>query len=117
VLLVWVYYAAQIFLLGAEFTKVHADHHGSRTAAKAVVATTETAVAGQHVEAPTTAGGTPVVAKDRLAIQASTAAAKTVLVKELVTLMAVSVAAQVMARQRRKLELGMKASSRALKRR
>jgi len=29
VLLVWVYYAAQIFLLGAEFTKAYADTHGS----------------------------------------------------------------------------------------
>ncbi|MBP6898399.1 MAG: YihY/virulence factor BrkB family protein [Gammaproteobacteria bacterium] len=29
VLLVWVYYAAQIFLLGAEFTKVYALEHGS----------------------------------------------------------------------------------------
>jgi len=29
VLLVWVYYAAQIFLLGAEFTKVWARHYGS----------------------------------------------------------------------------------------
>ncbi|HEX4634572.1 MAG TPA: YihY/virulence factor BrkB family protein [Rhizomicrobium sp.] len=31
VLLVWVYYSAQIFLLGAEFTKVWAMHYGSRT--------------------------------------------------------------------------------------
>lgn len=30
VLLVWVYYAAQIFLLGAEFTKVWAHHFGSQ---------------------------------------------------------------------------------------
>lgn len=30
VLLVWVYYAAQIFLLGAEFTWVYAQEHGSR---------------------------------------------------------------------------------------
>jgi membrane protein len=29
VLLIWVYYAAQIFLLGAEFTKVWARHYGS----------------------------------------------------------------------------------------
>lgn len=29
VLLAWVYYAAQIFLLGAAFTKVYADEHGS----------------------------------------------------------------------------------------
>lgn len=39
VLLAWVYYAAQIFLLGAEFTKVHADAHGSRAGEKAVAAT------------------------------------------------------------------------------
>jgi membrane protein len=29
VVLLWVYYSAQIFLLGAEFTKVYASHHGS----------------------------------------------------------------------------------------
>lgn len=29
IVLVWVYYAAQIFLLGAEFTKAYADAHGS----------------------------------------------------------------------------------------
>jgi membrane protein len=36
VLLAWVYYAAQIFLLGAEFTKVYADEHGSKAADKAI---------------------------------------------------------------------------------
>jgi membrane protein len=30
VLLVWAYYSAQIFLLGAEFTKVWAQHYGSQ---------------------------------------------------------------------------------------
>jgi len=34
VLLAWVYYAAQIFLLGAEFTKAYADSHGSLAAAR-----------------------------------------------------------------------------------
>ena len=29
--LLWVYYSAQIFPFGAEFTKVYAHHHGSRT--------------------------------------------------------------------------------------
>jgi membrane protein len=33
VLLVWVYYAAQIFLFGSEFTHVWAKHYGSRTEA------------------------------------------------------------------------------------
>ena len=31
VLLVWVFYSAQIFLLGAEFTWLYAHNHGSRT--------------------------------------------------------------------------------------
>ncbi|MDB5892649.1 MAG: ribonuclease [Rhodoferax sp.] len=39
VVLAWVYYAAQIFLLGAEFTKVYADEQGSVEASKAVAAT------------------------------------------------------------------------------
>lgn len=30
VVLIWVYYAAQVFLLGAEFTRVYAEAHGSR---------------------------------------------------------------------------------------
>ena len=33
VLLLWVYYSAQIFLLGAEFTKVYANRHGSKQGA------------------------------------------------------------------------------------
>ena len=32
VLLLWVYYSVQIFLLGAEITKVFANRHGSKTA-------------------------------------------------------------------------------------
>ena len=32
VFLVWIYYSAQIFLLGAEFTRVYADRRGSRSA-------------------------------------------------------------------------------------
>src|SRR3954453_9070951 len=32
VLLLWVYYSAQIFLLGAEFTKIYAQSHGSMQA-------------------------------------------------------------------------------------
>ena len=117
VLLVWVYYAAQIFLLGAEFTKVHADHHGSQSASVAVAATAATAEAGQPVEAPGARAGHAIQTKDQLAVQASTSAAKAVLVKELVTLMAVSVAAQVVARQRKKLEVEIKASPRAIRRR
>lgn len=46
VLLAWVYYAAQIFLLGAEFTKVYADDRGSASAARATEGTRATAEAG-----------------------------------------------------------------------
>jgi membrane protein len=52
VLLAWVYYAAQIFLLGAEFTKVYADEHGSKSAGKAMTQTAETATAGIPPEVP-----------------------------------------------------------------
>jgi membrane protein len=52
VLLAWVYYAAQIFLLGAEFTKVYADEHGSLSAVKAMTGTAVTAVAGIPPEVP-----------------------------------------------------------------
>ena len=47
VLLAWVYYAAQVFLLGAEFTKVYADEHGSVAGAKAVASTEATKAAAQ----------------------------------------------------------------------
>jgi membrane protein len=52
VLLAWVYYAAQIFLLGAEFTKVYADEHGSKSAERAMTGTAVTAVAGLPPEVP-----------------------------------------------------------------
>ena len=49
VLIVWVYYSAQIFLLGAEFTWVYARNHGSHSAnttpRDASVATTDAPVA------------------------------------------------------------------------
>jgi membrane protein len=35
VLMIWVYYSAQIFLLGAEFTRLYAHERGSRTAIRA----------------------------------------------------------------------------------
>jgi membrane protein len=52
VLLAWVYYGAQIFLLGAEFTKVYADEHGSLAAAKAIQKTAQTATEGAPTEGP-----------------------------------------------------------------
>jgi membrane protein len=38
ILLVWVYYSIQLFLLGAEFTKIYASRHGSRQAEGVAVA-------------------------------------------------------------------------------
>ena len=32
VILLWIYYSAQIFLLGAEFTKIHASRRGTPAA-------------------------------------------------------------------------------------
>lgn len=47
VLLAWVYYAAQIFLLGAEFTKVYASECGSVAGARALQATQASAAAAR----------------------------------------------------------------------
>ena len=59
VLLAWVYYAAQIFLLGAEFTKVYSDDRGAQAGIDATAATrhsADVAVAGTDgVEAPAVA--------------------------------------------------------------
>ena len=44
IVLLWIYYSSQIFLLGAEFTKVWASHHGSAEAFAAKVAVTDPAV-------------------------------------------------------------------------
>jgi membrane protein len=43
VLVAWVYYAAQIFLLGAEFTKAYADSHGSLAGSRAMNASARNA--------------------------------------------------------------------------
>ena len=59
VLLAWVYYAAQVFLLGAEFTKVYADEHGSLAGAKAMRKTEQTAAEGLPVEVPKTGPAVP----------------------------------------------------------
>ena len=48
VLLAWVYYAALIFLLGAEFTKTYADAHGSLSGRQAVAATERRADEDKH---------------------------------------------------------------------
>jgi membrane protein len=65
VMLAWVYYAAQIFLLGAEFTKVIAQDRGSEAAGRAMDRTVATAALGVPTEGPSGKSQVPqhVVAK------------------------------------------------------
>ena len=107
VLLAWVYYAAQVFLLGAEFTKVHADAHGSRAGEKAVAATEVAAeesregtdrIAGHGalpVAAARTTGRTPGLEEDEAAkreIARRIGRARQDLARQLLVLVALSVA-------------------------
>jgi membrane protein len=48
ILLLWVYYSIQLFLLGAEFTKIYANHHGSMQAEPVAVVDTTTDEAITH---------------------------------------------------------------------
>ncbi|VWX59459.1 YihY/virulence factor BrkB family protein [Burkholderiales bacterium 8X] len=66
-LVAWVYYAAQIFLLGAEFTKVYAGAHGSAAGAKAVAATDAKAQEDKAGTDRVTQGGGPGIAMVRTA--------------------------------------------------
>jgi len=74
VILVWVYYAAQIFLLGAEFTKVYAQEHGSRKHAPASVAPGIPSAAAAPVAQPTPRRPAPSVVRTAPAAQDSRAA-------------------------------------------
>jgi membrane protein len=56
VLLVWIYYSAQILLLGAEFTHVYAARHGSRTVAAGVKAENQEAARRAGIVAGTLKG-------------------------------------------------------------
>ena len=66
IILVWIYYSSQIFLLGAEFTKVWAAHHGSaeafaaRTALPADAAKPGPATAVQNIVAHAASRRTPI---------------------------------------------------------
>ena len=76
VVLAWVYYAAQIFLLGAEFTKVYADERGSAVGKRAVAATQTgalVAAAGSDITAdmlPATPAGAALPAAHSDVLQA-----------------------------------------------
>jgi membrane protein len=61
VLLVWVYYSAQIFLLGAEFTWVYAHHHGSKVGAARPTAAPEVPSRSGEASAPATGADPGVV--------------------------------------------------------
>jgi membrane protein len=74
VLIAWVYYAAQIFLLGAEFTKVYAEEHGSHAAKRALDLTAATAAQGAPAEGPPSAKGAAVPAAARSAAAAAASA-------------------------------------------
>jgi len=117
VLLAWVYYAAQIFLLGAEFTKVYAEEHGSRTASKAMAQTAQTAAVGMHTEVPLKETPAPNANPPELipavplrpspakrAADAGLNAAMTRLVTELIALAVLSIAGSVMSSKRKSME-------------
>jgi membrane protein len=114
VLLAWVYYAAQIFLLGAEFTKVYAEEHGSRTASKAMAQTAQTAAVGMHTEVPLSKpaaqSGAPATLKPvrpspvMRAADAGMNAALARLATELIAVAVLAVANSLMARKRKSLE-------------
>ena len=100
VLLAWVYYAAQVFLLGAEFTKVYADEHGSLSGAKAMDKTAQTAAEGKPVEvrsgAPAAPGGAlaarvPVAPTGHKAIEIEIEATKKAILTQLVSLAVIAV--------------------------
>jgi membrane protein len=59
IVMVWVYYSAQIFLLGAEFTWVYARHFGSRQGVPADVEEIPVSPAANEPRAPETASPPP----------------------------------------------------------
>jgi membrane protein len=114
VLLAWVYYGAQIFLLGAEFTKVYADEHGSKAAGHALTQTAQTAAMGTHTEVPLAqpaaqppAPRPPKPARPSAVMRAADAgvnAALTRLATELVALALLSLAGSLVSGKRKSLE-------------
>ena len=114
VLLAWVYYAAQVFLLGAEFTKVYADEHGSKSGAKAMKGTEKTAAAGIPVEVPKTGpavagvaavpGSRAVSTREAALVDARLKAAKKALVGKVVSLMVVAAVNAVVTQHHKRLD-------------
>jgi membrane protein len=57
IVLLWIYYSSQIFLLGAEFTKTYAYRHGSRRAQAKPAATADKPSSGHGAPTDATASG------------------------------------------------------------
>lgn len=119
VLLAWVYYAAQIFLLGAEFTKVYANAHGSVAAAKAQAATdtaAEQAKAGTDGTVVAAPGkGTSHIEDAQRLVEKRTRKAVATLTQQLVGLVVVTVASTVVSRMARKAHSEHRAHKRSLR--
>ena len=115
VLLAWVYYAAQIFLLGAEFTKVYADEHGSISAARAMDATqvaaeiaetgvpTEPAAPGHEDRRPQPLPAPSPLAPVHTVLDVQLTAGSVRLAGEVIGLLALHVAASLVGSRRRRL--------------
>ena len=106
VLLAWVYYAAQIFLLGAEFTKAFADDHGSRKAASAMAhSMSEKSPVKMVDRSPPKPRHDPAL--DSPAFKATDAGLKTALVglyTEVAALVVVTIAGNLVHRKRQKMQ-------------
>ncbi len=115
VLLAWVYYAAQVFLLGAEFTKVYADDHGSRSGAKGMQGTAQTAAEGEPVEVQDTARTgamvvVPAVPRGRQAIESELDATKKAIATQLVSLAAIALLDAAVMKYRKRVDQRISAS-------
>jgi membrane protein len=118
ILLVWMYYAAQIFLLGAEFTKIYADEHGSLAGASAAEGSRATNEKGLSAAAPSSEGledGRPVssypeniVYPLRPGVLAKKVEKeKSELFKELTSLVVVSIASVIVSQWRKRVQKGL----------
>jgi membrane protein len=64
IILIWIYYSAQILFLGAEFTKIYAQRYGSRLIPLSIaVPVTEEARAQQGLPSPTTVAAAELAQK------------------------------------------------------
>ena len=64
IILIWIYYSAQILFLGAEFTKIYAQRYGSRLIPLSIaVPVTEEARAQQGLPSPATVAAAEIAEK------------------------------------------------------